>query len=124
MYTDEIDLVNIINTVRQLKVAFKILLSKNQLKIIQLANYRSLSCKINSKESIVQSVIEASKKDRLDKLCNELDLGNGRLEELSTKELITLNKVLGIELENESNNASNISRTRQSDKRIFPIVES
>ena len=68
MYTDEIDLVNIINTVRQLKVAFKVLLTKNQLKIIQLANYRSLSCKINSKESIVQSVIEASEKDRLDKL--------------------------------------------------------
>ena len=60
-YENEIDIVNILNSVRQLKAAFQVLLTQNQLKIIEFANYRNLTHKCETSKSIVNRVIDADK---------------------------------------------------------------
>ena len=48
-YTNEIDIINIINSIRQIKTALKVLLTQNQMKIIEFVNYRSLTYKYTMK---------------------------------------------------------------------------
>ena len=84
MYTDEIDIVNIINSIRQLRVALKVLLTENQLKILEFANYRNLDSKYDNKNSIVNSVLETDSKGRYNKLCHHLNLDDKRLDLLIT----------------------------------------
>ena len=48
-YTDEIDIINIINSIRQIKASLKVLLTQNQMKIIEFVNYRSLTYKYTMK---------------------------------------------------------------------------
>ena len=48
-YTDEIDIINIINSIRQIKASLKVLLTQNQMKIIEFVNYRSLTHKYTMK---------------------------------------------------------------------------
>ena len=68
MYADEIDIVNIINSIRQLKAAFKVLLTQNQLKILEFANYKSLDKEYDKSKSMAESIFETDAKDRFDKL--------------------------------------------------------
>ena len=123
-YTDEIDLVNILNSVRQLKVALKVLFTQNQMKIIEFANYRSYTRKCGSNKSIFDNVIETDKNDRFNKLCRQLDLDEKKLDRLSTDELNLLNEVLGIEPNNEVLNSSNITESRLIKNKIYPTIES
>ena len=81
-YTDEIDIVNIIDAVRQLKTAFKVLLTQNQLKIIEFVNYKSLKSRYKISNPVLENIIQTETKDRYDKLCHELDLDNDSLERL------------------------------------------
>ena len=63
-YIDEIDIVKIINSMRQLQIAMKVLLTHNQLKINEFANYRNLDDRYDFKQSIVNSVIQTDPKNR------------------------------------------------------------
>ena len=85
IYTNEIDVVNIINYMRQLKVLLRVLLTQNQLKIIEFANYRSLSQKYSDNTSFVESIIETDSKHKFEKLCNELNQDDKNKEGLSIK---------------------------------------
>ena len=62
LYKDEIDIVNIINSMRQMKLGLKALLTKNQLKIIELANYKSLHKNLETNQSIVEDIIQTDPK--------------------------------------------------------------
>ena len=109
---------------RQLKAVFKVLLTQNQLKILEFANYRSLSRKYNISKSILDSVIESDNKDRFSKLCRQLDLDNRKLDRLSSDELNLLNEVLDIESKSEVLNSSNITEGRLIKNKIYPTIES
>ena len=124
IYTDEIDIVNIINSIRQLKVAFKVLLTKNQLKIIEFANYRSLNCKHKISKSVAESIIQADSKNRFEKFCNGLDINDQKLEGLSIiDELNMLNDILGIDPSIEVMNTSNITEARMIRSKVYPITK-
>ena len=83
--TDEIDLVNIINSIRQLKIALKAVLTENQLKIIEFANYRCASENHFKKKSLIETIIEADANMRFEILCNQLNHDNGTVSGLSSK---------------------------------------
>ena len=82
---------------RQLKVLLKVILTQNQLKIIEFTNYRSISQNMSANESIVESVISTDSKCKFDRLCNVLNIENEKLEGLSTDELDMLYVVLDID---------------------------
>ena len=124
IYTHEIDIVNIINSMRQLKVLLRVILSQNQLKIIEFANYRSLSQNLSADESIAESVIKTDSKYKFDRLCNLLNIENEKLEGLSTDELDMLYEVLGIDFGNEATNTSNVTEVNLMKSKVFPMIES
>ena len=121
MYTDEIDIVNIINSIRQLRVALKVLLTENQLKILEFANYRNLDSKYDNKNSIVNSVLETDSKGRYNKLCHHLNLDDKRLDLLSINELNTLYEVLEIDSKNEALDISSCTDMNLLNNKVYPI---
>ena len=100
------------------------LLTENQQKIIEFANYRNLDSKYDNKHSIVDSIFEASSKDRFNKLCHHLNLHNKRLDWLSINELNTLKEILGIDSRNEAMEVSNFTEMNLIDKKVYPRKES
>ena len=124
VYTNEIDLVKIINLMRQLKVAMKVLLTENQRKIIELASFRSLNQSSGFRKTILESLIKTDTKDRYNILCRGLNLNNEKLEGLSMDELNLLHEVLNIDTKTEMLNSSNISESRLIKNKIYPTIES
>ena len=109
---------------RQLKVLLRVILSQNQLKIIEFANYRSLSQNLSADESIAESVISTDSKYKFDRLCNLLNIENEKLEGLSTDELDMLYEVLGIDFGNEATNTSNVTEVNLMKSKVFPMIGS
>ena len=124
IYTHEIDIVNIINSMRQLKVLLRVILTQNQLKIIEFANYRSLSQNLSADESIAESVISTDPKYKFDRLCNLLNIENEKLEGLSTDEMDMLNEILGIDFQNEVTSTINATEINLMKSKVFPMIES
>ena len=68
VFIEETNIVNIINSIRQLKVFMKLMLTQNQLKIIEFANYKDPHQQYDINKPIIESVLATSPKYRFDKM--------------------------------------------------------
>ena len=71
-YIEETNIVNIINSIRQLKVLMKLILTQNQLKIIEFANYKNPHQRCDNNTSIVESIMATNPMHRFDEMCHKL----------------------------------------------------
>ena len=134
VYIEETNIVNIINSIRQLKVFMKLILTENQLKIIEFANYKNPNQKHDENKSIVDSIMATSPLHRFDEMCHKLNLENNRLDELSminesvtfnnyllpTNEADLLKKIFDINSHQIDMNISSVSEDRSIDTAMQP----
>ena len=82
LYTDETNIVNIINSIRQLKVVMNMILTQNQLKIIEFANYKNIDLNCGEDKSIAQYIMNMNPKNRFGRLCHHLNLKNKEFDNI------------------------------------------
>ena len=133
-YIEETNIVNIINSIRQLKVFMKLMLTQNELKIIEFANYKNPHQRCDNNTSIVESIMAANPMHRFDEMCHKLNLENQSLNELSminenskvnnyllpSNETDLLKKIFDIDLHQIDMNVSSISEDKSIENLIQP----